>query len=511
MARIGFCSGSYQSQALNADAQATVNWYPEPDETSMGESAMMLYPSPGTAVFANLPGMRAVLTEFYFRGRYFAIAQDLSNQYLWEVDTNGNPTKYGALGQAGGLCSMVANNALQLLINSSGRVFIFLMNISTPANPGLTPITEIDTTSGNVIIGPVSKVQFSDGFFIALIANSQTIQTSALLNGTASGWSPLSFSTVSVFADPILAMLVDHREVWLWGPKQTIPYFDAGAPIFPYLPVPGGFIEQGIIAPESPVKLDNSVFWLGGDERGSGIAWRAQGYLPSRISTFAMETAWQSYARIDDAVGYSYQDQGHSFWHLWFPTANKSWRFDVATSLWSEVSYWNAGTFEAHHSRCHVFAFNKHLVGDRQSGNIYQMSIAFGTDAGNPIRRVRRGPPVSAELDYMFLKRFRVNLESGLGPMPPLTDASGNPRDPQMEFRDSRDGGHTWSDPETMDCGQAGEFDKIVEVRRLGRCRSWIPEVSTSEPIPMRIIDAYLDGTGFEASQRLSKQYAKMA
>jgi len=423
MSRIAFIGGSYSSLSPNADCEVCINWEPETIEGGMGASSMVLYPSPGTALFANLPGMRKGITGFTFLGRIFAIAEDLANQYLWEVTNNLQPTNYGKLGLAGGSASMVANNALQLLINSSGRVFLFLMNVSNQTST-VNAITEIDTTSGNVIIGPVSKVQFSDGFFIALIANSQTIQTSALLNGAASGWTPLSFTIVSVFADPVLAMLVDHREAWLWGPKQTIPYFDAGAPIFPYLPVPGGFIEQGIIAPASAVKLDNSVFWLGGDERGSGIAWRAQGYLPSRISNHALETEWQSYPRIDDAIGYSYQMRGHSIWHLLFPTARKSWRYDVATGLWNQPAYLNQGALEAHHSQWHIFANGKHLVGDPTSGNIWEMSINFTTDAGNPIKRVRRGPPVSAEQEFMFLEQFQVYLESGLGPIPPLTGIS---------------------------------------------------------------------------------------
>lgn len=86
------------------------------------------------------------------------------------------------------------------------------------------------------------------------------------------------------------------------------------------------------------------------------------------------------------------------------------------------------------------------------------------------------------------------------------------PRDPQMYFSQSKDGGHTWSDPITMDCGQAGQFQKRVLVRRLGRARSWVPEVSTTDPVPWRIIDAFLDATpGFTPQERLPKQLAKMA
>jgi len=290
---------------------------------------MALYPSPGLGPFVNLTGMTAVLTGFYFGSRLFFIAQNLVNQYLWEVLQNGTAVNRGQLGLANGVASLTANNANQLLACSSGTLWLLTLSSNV--------LVQLDTTSGNVLIGPVAQISFSDGFFIARIANSQTLQVSSLLNGSASGWSPLNFTIVSVFPDQILSILVDHREVWVFGPKQTIPYFDAGAPIFPYLPVPGGFIEQGISAPQSPIKLDNTVMWIGGDDRGWGIAWRAQGYLPTRISTHAIEHEWQTYATVSDAFCFSYTWNGHKFVNLTFPTANRSFLFDCSTRLWSEV------------------------------------------------------------------------------------------------------------------------------------------------------------------------------
>lgn len=505
MARISFCGGSYQSASPNADCEYTQNWMPEPIESGVGVSAMVMYRSPGTGLFSTLPGMKSVVTGLYFGTRAFVVAQDLANQYLWELFANGSVTNRGKLGAANGPASMAANNALQLMICSTGQLFILPLTTNI--------LNEIDTTSGNVMIGKVAQIGFSDGFFVALIQNSQTLQVSSLLNGSQTGWSPLNFTIVSVYADQVLAMLIDHREVWLWGPKQTIPYFDAGAPIFPYLPVPGGFIEQGIVAPQSPVKLDNSVMWIGGDDRGYGIAWRAQGYLPSRISNYAIETEWQSFPTISDAIGYSFQDRGHSIAHWYFPSANKSYRYDVSTGMWHNPTYNQSGLPVAHLSRCHFMAFGKHLIGDRQSGNVYEMNAKYLDDNGTLIQRVRRGATVASEQEFMHLHKFQVYHEAGIGPEPPLLDGDGNPRDPQMYFRDSRDGGHTWSDPITMDCGQQGDFTKIAEVRRLGRARSWTPEISVTDAVDWKIIDCYLDAPGadFGKQQRLPKKIAQMA
>src|SRR6185437_9614875 len=150
----------------------------------------------------------------------------------------------------------------------------------------------------------------------------------------------------------------------------------------------------------SPVKMNNSIFLLGGSDRGAGIAWNIQGYQPIRVSNYAVEQEWNTYPTIADAEGYAYEDGGHTFWMLRFPTANKTWCFDAATGLWHERSTWNPaqGAAGTHASRCHAYCYGKHLVGDPNSGNVYWMAAPqqsasgawqFCTDNGAQIIRIR--------------------------------------------------------------------------------------------------------------------------
>ena len=311
-------------------------------------------------------------------------------------------------------------------------------------------------------------------------------------------------------------MKVNQRQIWFLGRKGSVVYYDSGA-IFPFDVVPGGFIENGITAPASLVKLDNSLFWLDGDERGNLIARRASGYTPSRVSNHAVENAWQNFSTGADAIGYTYQDRGHSFWVLYFPTANQTWVYDVATGSWHNRGFLNSkGTIDAHHSQCHAFAFGKHLVGDWQSGNIYDMSIAYTSDSisdvQSPIKRIRRSPHISTEQQWMFHQSVQIYLESGLGPQPPLLDGMGVARDPQLMLRWSDDGGHTWSNQHMLDAGQSGQYTKRVILRRLGRSRNRVYEISTTDNISWRIIDAYLKAdAAYKPQERLSDQLRKEA
>lgn len=588
--------GSYTSQSRNADDQQTMNLYPEAIESGSGKVAAALYPTPGTTSFVTLIDT-PVRGQIFTDARAFAVGGSAFTEYF----ANGTKTDYGPIPNDGTPVSMAAGPT-QILIASAGSVFVF--NLVANALTAIPPAT----------LTNVNQVGFCDGFFVACLKNSHTFQASALEDATT--WPALSIGTINVFVDNVLSMFVDHREVWLFGITKTAVYYDAGLSPFPFDLIPGAFIEQGIVAANSPVRLDNSIFWLGGDERGSGIAWRAEGYKPTRVSNHAVELAWQGYSRIDDAVGYSYQDQGHSFWVLYFPTANKTWVLDAATGQWHERGYWNAvnGIFTAHRSQNHIFAFGKHLVGDWASGKIYRMGIDLYTDSENPIRRVRRAPHVSTEQEWIFHHQLQIDLETGLGPQPPLSGPSTSPatiilkdelgglwtvtildngslqanagaigsaqtiiindtltagswrlginslgmltttavpysalysmsfpmgttpsalqsaifittgllqtsnplsaaRDPQINLRWSDDGGHTWSNIYAVDVGQAGQFKKRAMWRRLGRSRDRIYELSMSDPIPWRLLDADLKATpGFEQStERLTSQIRKSA
>lgn len=421
------------------------------------------------AVLPDVAMSNSVPVQKELNGRLFVV----TDTAFWEVFEDGFAKFIGTIAGDHMAKSMDASN-LELLTASGGKVYLYNLADAT--------LQEIDTLTLAKLQGPVSIVAFSDGYFFALLRDSQKFQISGIFDGSA--WDPADLTKVSVTADNILGMTVDHREVFLLGRKQSIGYYDSGNPFFPFDVIPGAFIEQGISAPDSLTKLDNSTFWIGADERGDGIAWRLQGYNTQRISTHAIENAWAAYSRIDDANGWSYQDHGHTFWVIYFPTPGKTWVYDVATQLWHERS----GALISH-----SFAFGKHLVGDAKLGILYEMSIDFLDNDGTPLRRVRRAPHISAENNWIFHHELRIDMEVGLAPQIPLKDGRGEPRDPQVMVRWSDDGGHTWSNEHTMDCGKAGEFKQRVLLRRLGRSRSRVYELAAADPVPYRIIEAYLN------------------
>lgn len=474
----GFCGGTYQSQSPNIDAEDCINLYPERSESQGAKVPIALLHTPGKKLFCQLPEA-GVPGMFTVNGRSFAAGAS-----LWELQATGFAINRGSLGAAPILPTQICSNEGQILILNNGNLFV--LTLATNA------FVAVNMAQFN---GPVSQIGSADGYFLATIQNSHTFQQSKLADGTV--WSGLDIATVSLFPDNFTSMICDHREVWFFSGKKCQPYYNSGAGFPVFIPIQGAMIENGAGATFATVQLDNSLFWIDQDERGSMVARKAAGYVGQRVSTHAVELAWQQYKNPSLAVGYSYQEEGHSFWVIRFPGEQFTWVYDVSVNLWHKRAAFNqvSGLYESDHSQSHTFNFGKHLVGDWASGNIYEQSNSILTDNGGVIRRLRRSPTMAKDNQYIYFPDFELDVEVGLPPVPPLLDGNSQPRPAQVMLRWSDNGAKTWSTTYFLNCGVTGEFNARARKTQLGRARRRVWEVSMTDPVPWRIADAYVRAT----------------
>ena len=353
----------------------------------------------------------AIRGQFTINGRSFAVADSA----FLEVFSTGTSTVRGTVSNDGLPVTMAASPQ-QLLLASGG--IAYLLNLGTNA---------FSAIAGSTFSGPVSQVAICTDFFLVLVANSKEFAVSAALDAT--DWTSNGTAIVDVFPDNIVSMIVVNNQIWFFSDTQRAVYYESGN-IFPFDYIEGSFGETGSAAQFSVVKMAGTLLWIGRNERGQGTVLRAYGYNEQRVSNYAIEFAMQGYDRIDDAIAFGYQDQGHNFYVIYFPTPSKTWVYDTDMSMWHERGFWliSIAQFRAAHYQNHTFNFGKHLVGDWQSNNIYEMHIpvkangvwSFADDDGNTIRRVRRSAHISMEQKKQFFSRMQVFVESGLGPMPPL-------------------------------------------------------------------------------------------
>jgi hypothetical protein len=257
-------------------------------------------------------------------------------------------------------------------------------------------------------------VGYLNGYFVFNEPNSQRLWITELLDGTSID--PLDFASAEGSPDGLVSLLISHREAWLFGTNSIEVWYDSGAADFPLTPVQGAFNEIGCIAAFSVAKLDNGIFWLGADARGRGIVYRASGYTATRISTHAIEWQIQQYADMTDAIAYTYQQDGHAFYVLIFPSANTTWVYDVATSAWHERAAFVNGSYTRHRSNCQMSFSNEIVVGDHEIGNIYAFDLDVFTDNGDVqkwLRSWRALPTGTNDLNRTAHHSLQLDAETG--------------------------------------------------------------------------------------------------
>ena len=362
----GFIGPTYTVRSKMVNAERSVNLQPERVEDGAGKAGAWLLGTAGLVAFTEI-GTGPIRALFYQNNRLFAVS---GSQY-YEVFANGTATIRGFVGSDGRPATIHTNGTagFQNFIVSARKGYIH--NLQTNV---YTQITDPDFPSQSALMG-----FFIDGYFGVVILNSTTFQLSNLLDGLS--WDGLDVAQRSWASDNIVSAITNHRELWLLGSQTSEVWVDTGAS-FPLEPIPGVFIEGGAFAPFSPAKLDNTIFWLDGDERGYAIVRRANGYTPERVSTFAVEFAINQYDRLQDTIGFTYQQEGHSFYCLYFPAGDVHWVYDVATGQWHERANWDTdrSAWVPWTPYTHCFAWGRHLVGDKASGVIYDVDPSAYAD-----------------------------------------------------------------------------------------------------------------------------------
>ncbi|ENU45340.1 packaged DNA stabilization protein gp10 [Acinetobacter nosocomialis] len=300
-------------------------------------------------------------------------------------------------------------------------------------------------------------VTFLDSRFIVLNPNSDQIQWSGLLN---TKFSALGYATAEASSDKLVRIFTQNGQLWLIGEKTTEIWHSTGNADQPFLRVSGAYINCGCIAKNSLAQFGMGLIWLSQTDVGDGQIVLTEGYQVKRISNHAMEQEFASYSRLDDAVAYSYQQEGHSFYVLSFPTANKTWCFDGSTGMWHERSYYNSSSqHERHRSQVHCFHKGKHYVGDHTNGIIYELSLDAETDNGRMIMRERTTPVINPKGQRLIFDALEIFVQAGQKVN----------REPIVMLDWSDDQGQTWSFDQQVTLGKVGEWKKRIIFRRLGQ------------------------------------------
>lgn len=397
----GFVGPSYLAQSPNISCSRSVNIYPEVHESPTAKAPASMIVRPGLVEFANLNppdtigpirGILAAGSPTNNTPRCFVVGAAT----LFELFDDGTFNDLGPVAYDAFPVDMCLNGN-QLFVVSAGQSYV---------HNGTTLYNE---TNG---MPAARRGAFLDNYFIINVPDSRSIRISALNDGTT--WDSLDVAVKESHPDLVPAIITTDTHLWVFGEISREVWENTGNPDFPLERNPAGSAMGGVVSIYSPVRIGNTVAWVGADEHGGPMAFVARGFEAVRVSTRAVESEWDKYGTsVVYCTSWTSTFRGHQFWHIDFPAVNRTWVYDLSSKSWHERSWWNGSVNTIDLPNCHAFVFGKHLVGARTNSKIYEQSYDYTTDGGTDIWWQRICPHVANDQKRIAYSRLAVDIDTG--------------------------------------------------------------------------------------------------
>lgn len=499
-ADFGFVGQAYDAPDHYQDSQRLINWYPEISQDDKSKTPVALLGCPGLSAILNftittsgiaipptggcrgawvLPGgvkalwvvgQAVILTQMTVPATQTSIAQ-FSVQFIGNLLTNSGPVSIADNGFASGTPTAC--------IVDGPYGYYYDINTSV-----LTQIVAAGFLGSN-------RVDFIDGWFLFAQPGTQKLYTTGP-TPYALTFPGAFFAQKDTSSDNIVTHMAQNREWWIIGERTSEVWYDAGGANFAFSRIPGVAPQIGCSAPASIARLGASLVWLGQSERGQNVVIKTNQYSYEDISTRAIEKAISSYPLVSDAIGFTYEEEGHLFYVLTFPTADKTWVYDVSSNMWHQRASYDplTGAFHRFKGACFVNYQNIRMVGDFQAQKGYQMSRQFYVDGDTPLIAIRRCPHIWSRenRERMFYSAIQIEFAPGVG----LQTGQGS--DPQIMLQWSDEGGAdgTFGTQHFISIGKAGKLKHRAIKRRLSWAWDRVFEVQFSDPCYRDVVGATL-------------------
>jgi hypothetical protein len=331
-------------------------------------------------------------------------------------------------------------------------------------------------TVGDVLSAPASSLGGTGSGFtwtVTAVTSAGTGFTYTLTEVGSSAFDPLDIAAKTGASDDIVTLDIMYRYIWLFGARfETELWYNAGGADFTFARLPGTYVEHGCAALNSVAHTDLTMFWLGKDKEGNSIAFAGENNTAVRISTYPIENEWAGYATTNDAIGFVYQKGGHTFWQLTFPSADKTWCYDLAEKLWHEKAWTDDnGTEHRHRANCCAFAFNTIVVGDFENGKLYALDLDTWDDDGQAITWRRGFPHLVNDGNRITYQRFEAQVATGSTPGLLVSEGPG------ISLRYSDTKGASWGNPVHKPLGSTGQYGTYPTWWQLGMARDRVFEL----------------------------------
>lgn len=504
----GFVGGQDVAPLPLQNNQICINFYAEVDKENPKETLALLG-CPGLAQLVAAPGGGA--PGFSVATTAWPVPSAVTNlpvRGLWEL-----PNDNTALAVIGNTCYLVTTVAAAtattfptLALTSVGTLQTFTGPVCIRDNNigGYAVIVDgpngytynIATRAFAQITDPAflgaDRVAYIDGWWIFNQPGTQTFYTNATQYSIA--FNGTNFALKDAYSDNLVTIIENKEQLWLVGDKTTEIWYDAGGQFFPFQRLVGTLIQSGCKAKHSIAQFNSEgqdgLIWFGRSPRGENTIIKTVGFSAETVSNAAFGDEVSTYPITSDAYGYTYQEDGHQFYVLTFPTADVTWCYDAQSGLLHKRLSYDpyAQRFHRHRSNSFMNFQGMRIVGDYQNGALYQLTRTAYTDAGWPILAQRRAPHVwdKSTRQRVFMGSLQLDFMPGQG------NASGIGVNPTVTIEISRNGGITFGQPNSAPIGAIGQYRTRTMFRRLGFGRDNVVDMKVIDPVRRDLIGATL-------------------
>lgn len=466
---LSICGPAYSLAVRKAAVQRAVNLYLVGIEVP-DKAPYILDSVPGKVLLAQ-PAVAEVRGQIEVKGRWFQVIGGT----VYELYSNGTSASRGSIFTTAGVVSLAYGLSQLVIVDGTSAGYVLDLGSNV-----LTAITDPG------FYGSV-RVRYLNGRFLFIRPDSQQFYWSAIDDATT--FDPLDFASAESQPDNLISIEISHDEAWLFGPLSIEVWTGATSGDSAFVKNPSASIENGCVSPYAIVKADNTIYWIGRDQNGAAVVYRAQGYTPGRISNHAIEQALQQSPDLGQATAYSYQEAGLTFIAFNSTELTATWTYEVSTSQWHERCDVDpvSGAYVPDRALNHCFIYNKHYVGSA-NGKTYELSKTAYTVAGDPLVRERVTPHfVTPGRLRQFFRDFWLDCTTG---------EAGQSIAANVELSWSKDSGATYSVPKLRSIGLVGErFARLVWDGALGMARDRVWKVKFSGNAPFAIVDGGAEST----------------
>lgn len=435
-------------KSATVSAQSCTNFYREaPDDAD--KSRMVFYPAPCMTSRATLASGPEHLHYWPTKGYVVAITAG-ATIYTFDGSTATNtsqsiPTISGSVPDQydtvdGGGTLLVAS----WLNSGTGAIQTWTGSGAPTARTFPTGVTAF------------GSVTWLDGYYIGTELSSGRFWLSDLED--PSTWNDANFATAESSPDNLTRGIAYAGRLMLIGERSIEFWQNTGAASFPFQPIRGATMPFGSPARKSISMCAAGIFMLSQQQGGKKQIMLLSNNGAKAVSNQELETILEGYTTVSDARSFAYQQSGHTFYQITFPSHSASWLYDLNTNTWSKrTSPTGGGT---HAARMGVEAFGKVYV-TTGSTSILELQSGAYVDAGTEPARQLISRHIFGDYNRMSIDEVYVDIE-------PI---SGAPQNATIGLSVSRDGGLTYATEQKVTL--ASTATRAVW-RRLGRARDFV-------------------------------------